>query len=68
MHGIQDDRVLALAKIVVGAPDGDLMLAAFRRGPHRLGKPAPDTLKIGKNPIAAFTTNRGKGILKPGLV
>ena len=38
VHGLDDDRVLALAEIVVGAPDDHVARLALRRSPGRHGE------------------------------
>src|SRR5438105_122544 len=67
VHGIQHDLILALAEIIVGAPDGDFLFA-LGAGPDGLRKTTSDALKIGKDPVAAFLSDRLHGILEMGLV
>src|ERR1700710_1094863 len=49
-HGADHFGVLAHAEIIVGAPDHDIARAA-RAVPHRMWKPAGNSLEIGENPV-----------------
>ena len=55
MHGREHFGMLAHAKIIVGAPDGDVA-HAVRPMVRRLGKRACSALQIGEHAVAAFTT------------
>jgi hypothetical protein len=67
VHRRQDERVLAHAEIVVGAPDGDLGLAvAAVTGGARKG--AGLALQVGEDPVVALVAQAGELILKEGLV
>ena len=67
MHGFEHDRILTLADIIVGAPDGDFAFAAGARE-GGLRESALNALEIGEDAIAAFLLQRRHGGLEMGSV
>jgi len=68
VHGVGHDRVLALAKIVVRAPDNDLALGSVIAGPGGAREIAAVALEIGEDPIAALVAHLLDGVAESGLV
>ncbi len=68
MHGLDDHRVLALAQIVVRAPDHHVALAAVGAGPARAGKFAAIALEVGEDAIAPFAPDLFNGVFEGGLI
>jgi len=69
VHGLQHDRVLALAEIVVRAPDHHLALAlAVGIGPDGAGELAANALEVGEYAIAAFGFHLIDGCAEGALV
>ena len=66
-HGADHLRMLSHAEIVVRAPYDDVALA-LRGVPDRVRKPACDTLKISKDPVATLVPQFAQGRRKITLV
>ncbi len=66
-HRSDDLRVLAHAKIVVGAPDHDIPLAA-RAVPERIGKLSHFALQVSEDAIAALTFQSSNGRLESPII
>jgi hypothetical protein len=59
-HGAGDLGMLSHSEIIVRAPDHDIA-RPFRGMPHRVGKSARHSLKIGENPVAPFVMQAAEG-------
>src|ERR1700704_6731245 len=66
-HRFNHFRMLAHSKIVVGAPDDDIPLAA-RAVPERMGKLSRFALQVGEDTIAVLTFQRSNGRLKTAVI
>jgi len=61
MHRCEDCRMLAHAQIIVGAPDGNLILYAMIEG---LRKVAGASFEVRKDPISIFASDELETRLK----
>ena len=68
LHGVDHDRMLAHAQIVVGAPDDDVLLGAVLAATNCTRKLAAHPLQIGEDAIATFAADLIHRVLKGGLI
>ena len=53
-HGVDHHGILALAQVVVGAPNHDLLLGPVVARAHGVGKAAPAAADVGEDAVAAL--------------
>src|SRR5206468_1190475 len=68
VHGIDHDRVLALAQVVVGAPDHHVALFAARHGPRGQREIAAMALQVGEDAVAALGADLLDGVPERSFV
>ena len=64
MHGIQHDRMLSHAEVIIAAPDGDFLRAAIGACPDRMRKLTIAPLNIDERSVPALFVQSRERLIK----